>query len=306
MTYAEQNQAKADFDSAYVSETPHLYIAQMARFGYQIGEQARPYCAAAADLLREQNGEAWPVQMLDIGCSYGIGSAFVKYGCSFDEIVAFFSSRAPTGFRAACDAMRMWLNVTPPVCDVRCVGLDSSKPAIRYAVEAGLLDGGIARNFEDDGAKPSTKEARWFRSCNLMICTGAIGYVTERTLGEVLHHLGKDYPAEFGPFAVVTVLRMFDETPIANCFDRNGLRFQRVPGTRLPQRRFTDGEERQRVLSLLHDRGIDTSAWEDQGRHYADLFIATPPEQHAILLDRMMRIRDDIEEQSAEPAYLRR
>ena len=44
--------------------------------------------------------------MLDVGCSYGIGSAFVKFGCSFDEMVAFFSSRAPQEYRAACEAMR--------------------------------------------------------------------------------------------------------------------------------------------------------------------------------------------------------
>ena len=306
MGYTKQNHAKADFDRVYVSDTPHLYVAQMARFGYQIGEQARPYCAAAAELLRHKNGEAWPVQMLDVGCSYGMGSAFIKYGCSFDELVAFFTSRAPKEFRAACEAMRMWLNVTPPACDVRCVGLDSSKPAIRYAVEAGLLDGGITRNFEDPGVEPSADEIAWFRSCNLLICTGAIGYVTDRTLGVVLQHLGKDYPAEFGPFAVVTVLRMFDETPIADCFDSYGLRFQRVPGARLPQRRFTDGEERQKVLSVLHQRGVDTSSWEDGGAHYADLFVAAPPEQHAILLDRMVQTRDEIEEHSSEPAYLRR
>ena len=86
--------------------------------------------------------------MLDVGCSYGIGSAFVKYGCSFDEMVAFFSSRAPRPYHAACEAMRMWLNLAPPVCDVRAVGLDSSKPAIDFAMDAGVLDGGIARDFE--------------------------------------------------------------------------------------------------------------------------------------------------------------
>ena len=278
----------------------------MARLGYEIGEQARPYCAAAADLLRLKNGEAWPVQMLDVGCSYGMGSAFIKYGCSFDEIVAFFTSRAPRDFRAACEATRMWLNVTPPACDVRSVGLDSSEPAIRYAVEAGLLDGGISQDFEEPDAQPSDEEIAWFRSCNLLTCTGAIGYVTDRTLGVVLEHLGKDYPAEFGPFAVVTVLRMFDEAPIADCFDRFGLQFLRVPGARLPQRRFADDDERQRALSELHDRSIDTSDWEDRGRYYADLYIAAPPNQHAVLLNRMIQVRDEAAERSSEPAYLRR
>lgn len=306
MDYEKQNEAKADFDDAYLAETPHRYIEQMARHGYQIGEQARPFCAAAADLLREKNGEAWPVQMLDIGCSYGIGSAFIRFGCSFDEIVAFFSSRAPHDYRAACEAMRTWLNVTPPACDVRCVGLDSSAPAIRYAVEAGLLDGGIARSFEEDAAQPTDEEIAWFRSCNLLICTGAIGYITEKTLDIVLMHLGRDYPAEFGPFVVVTILRMFDAAPIAESFERNGFQFERVPETRLPQRRFTDDEERSGVLAALAERGIDTTGWEDQGKHYADLFIAAPPEQSGLLLEQMIRTRNEVEGQEASPGYIRR
>lgn len=287
MTYDTANDAKATFDDVYEALTPHAYIAAMATNGYEIGEQARPYCVAAAELLRERNPGPWPVQMLDVGCSYGIGSAFVKYGCSFDEMVAFFASRAPHEYRAACDATRAWLNIVPPTCDVRAVGLDSSAPAIRFAVDSGLLDGGLARNFEEPGAVPSDEDTAWIRSCNLLISTGAIGYVTDRTLGAVLAHLGKDYPGDSGPFAVVTILRMFDVAPIEAAFQERGLSFGPVPGVRLPQRRFTDAEERQKVLSVLHDRAIDTRDWEEQGRHFADLYLAAPPHKFGVLLERM-------------------
>lgn len=306
MTYDTANEAKASFDEVYSSPTPHAYVALMAQNGYEIGEQARPYCAAAAELLREHNGDAWPVQMLDVGCSYGIGSAFVKYGCSFDEIVAFFAARAPREYHAACEAMRIWLNIAPPACDVRAVGLDSSKPAIRFAVDAGLLDGGIARDFERPGTSPTEDECAWFRSCNLLISTGAIGYVTERTLDKVLLHLGKDYPGDFGPFAVVTILRMFDISPIETVFEERGFTFGPVPGVRLPQRRFTDGEERQKVLSLLHDRGIDTREWEDRGKLYADLYIAAPGDQFSFLLERMRETRSECESESEMVGYIHR
>jgi len=35
----------------------------MAKYGYEIGEQARPYCIAAAELLKEHTADAWPVQI---------------------------------------------------------------------------------------------------------------------------------------------------------------------------------------------------------------------------------------------------
>ncbi len=304
MSYDPANDAKASFDDVYTAPTPHSYIASMAKNGYEIGEQARPYCTAAAELLREHNGDAWPVQMLDVGCSYGIGSAFVKYGCSFDEMVAFFATRAPEEYHATCEAMRMWLNIVPPACDVRVVGLDSSEPAIRFAVDAGLLDGGLARDFERSNLNPTDEDNTWFRSCNLVISTGAIGYVTERTFNIVLRHLGKDHPGDSGPFAVVTGLRMFDITPIKTVFEEHGFQFESVPGVRLPQRRFANAEECEKVLSLLHDRGIDTRDWEDRGKHYAYLFIAAPPQQFSLLLKRMNKTRSKSNRESEVTGYI--
>lgn len=292
----DPNQAKATFDDVYVAPTPHAYVDAMATHGYEIGERARPYCAEAAELLRERNGDVWPVQMLDVGCSYGIGSAFVRYGCSFDEIVAFFAARAPLEYQAACEALRSWVNVVPPACDVRCVGLDSSEPAIRFAVDAGLLHGGIARDFEEPGAEPSERERAWFRSCNLLISTGAIGYIGEPTLDAVLPHLGEDYPGECGPLAVVTILRMFETPDIEEAFARHGFRFGAVPGARLPQREFTDREERAKVLEVLHGRGIDTAGWEDEGSQYADLFIAARSDDYDLLLERMIETRETVRE----------
>jgi hypothetical protein len=306
VSYEKENESKACFDNVYTAPTPHAYVAEMAKNGYEIGEQARPYCAAAAELLQSRNGDVWPVQMLDVGCSYGMGSAFVKYGCSFDEMVAFYSSRAPKEYSAACEATRSWLNVTPPACDVRVVGVDSSQPAIRFAVDSGLLDGGIAQNFEEPDNQPTEEESAWFRSCNLLISTGAIGYVTEQTLEVVLRDLGRDHPTDSGPFAVVTILRMFDVAPIKEVFEAHGLSFAPVPGVRLPQRRFTDPKECQKILSLLHERGIDTREWEDGGKQYADLFVAAPSAQLPLLIERLEEARAQNNGDSEAVVYIRR
>jgi carnitine O-acetyltransferase len=306
MSYKQENEAKADFNNVYIAPTPHAYIALMANHGYEIGEQARPYCTAAAELLNENNNCAWPVQMLDVGCSYGIGSAFVKYGCSFDEMVAFFASRAPAEYDSVCGAMRNWLNVTPPACDVRCVGIDSSKPAVRFAVDAGLLDGGISQDFEQDGVQPTAEERAWIRSCNLMISTGAIGYVTERTFEYILEDFGRDHPGECGPFVVVTILRMFDLLPVQRVFEKFGYQFGVVPEVRLPQRNFVDQKEKDQVVRLLREKGIDTRGWEDQGKQFADLFIAAPPSQFHLLLEAMTNQRLTCTDKSQITAYIQR
>jgi hypothetical protein len=285
--YEKENEIKTCFDDVYTAPTPHAYIQMMARHGYEIGEQARPYCVAAAELLHEQNGVSDPVSMLDIGCSYGTGSAFVKYGCSFDEMVAFFSTRAPEDFHEACEAVDAWLNVTPDPNNVRCVGLDSSAPAIHFAKEAGMIDYGIARNFEDPDVTPTEEECSWLRKCNLLISTGSIGYITDRTMNEVLKHAGKNHEDEFGPVAVTTILRMFESESIRDSFEKHGFRYEKVPGIMLSQRRFTDEDEQQGVLDILRDKNIDTKGWEEEGRLFAELYIAAKPDDFSVLLDRM-------------------
>ena len=291
--FEAENEAKANFDSVYTEPTPHSYIAEMAHNGYQIGEQARPYGIAAAELLQALNGSARLIQMLDVGCSYGMGSVFTKYGCSFDELVAFFASRAPKDYASCCEVMRMWLNVAPPVCEMRSVGLDSSRPAILFALDSGLLDGGIARDYENPEIIPTQEEINWFRSCNLLVCTGAIGYVTEETFSKVLPHLGQDSSGKYGPVAVMTILRMFENEKIRDVFEEHNFEFMPVPGISLPQRNFRDNDERTKVLNILHQKGIDTEGYEDEGTLYADLYVAAPESQVDELVEQMQNVKTE-------------
>ncbi len=292
MDYTEANQAKACFDNVYTAPTPHAYVAKMAQNNYEIGEQARPYCIAATELLSEQNGPECPVQMLDVGCSYGVGAALVKFGRHFGEMVDFFRYSAPRDYRAALAATREWLHDQDPAQiedkTVRCIGLDSSAPAIQFAVDAGILDRGLALDLENPKVQPNPQQRETLRSCNVMMSTGAIGYITDRTVGAVVGELGKEAPGDFGPVAVMTILRMFDDAPIQAAFEQNGLKFDRVPGIMLPQRDFADDAERDGVLAVLRQKGIDTSEWEDRGKHYAELYVAAPETAFPEVLERML------------------
>lgn len=289
ITTTSPNEAKRSFADHYAKPTPHSYLLEMSRLGYQIAERARPYCVAAAELLADKN-PGWPIRMLDVGCSYGIGSAFVKYGCTFEELVSFFSSRAPEDYVACIAAMRMWLNVVPPKIEMGVVGLDIAGSAVQFAVDSGLLDCGIVRNLETEDL--SQDEIAWISGCNLLICTGAIGYIGERTFDRILPHLGTSRTDTSGPAAIMTVLRMFDINEAEAAFNRVGMEVRKVPGIRLPQRGFADEEEMQGVLSVLADKGIDPEGWESHGAYYADLYVAASPRLVDRLVDVMVNTDD--------------
>jgi len=275
-SYEIPNAAKATFDEVYNAPTPEAYFTEMNRLGYEIGEQALPYFDAAARLLQRQLGPESSVQALDLGCSYGVGGALLNHDVSFGELARFFREVDTANYDSCVQATREWLaDRRSADLQVSYLGLDSAGGAVRFARDAGLIDGGIARNLEEE-PRLAPAEAKLVRDCNLLTSTGAIGYVGDRTLSVLLNDLGRSAPDEAGPYSVVTILRMFDPAPIAETVERFGFQFAQVPEVRLRQRRFETEEEQARTLQLLEQRGLNTDGWEADGFLYADLFAAAP------------------------------
>ncbi len=292
MKYESANEAKATFDDVYHSATPHAYFGEMDRHQYEIGEEAKPYFRAAIEHLQAANQGKLPPRMLDLGCSYGVGSALVKYDCTYRELSAFFHEQAPLEYHACVEAARGWLQPRDAHRDLECVGLDCSGQALRFAEDSGLLCSGIAHNFEnDDVARANEKSI--LRSCNLLTSTGAIGYVGEKTLSVILAQLGKAYPENAAPFVVVTILRMFDPRPIRHCFESFRYRFEQIPGALLRQRRFADEKEQAQTIEIIRKRGLDPDGLESQGTLYADLYVGASPSDFDDLFDRLSKVDTD-------------
>ena len=292
MKYESANEAKATFDDVYHAATPHAYFGEMDRHQYEIGEEAKPYFLAAIEHLQAANQGKLPPRMLDLGCSYGVGSALVKHDCSYRELSAFFHDQTPPDYDGCVAAARPWLQARDTHPYLECVGLDCSSEALRFAEDAGLLCSSIARNFEN-GEKPSASEQSIMRSCNLLTSTGAIGYVGEKTLSFILEQLGKAYPENAGPFVVVTILRMFDPRPIQNCFESFRYRFQQLPGVRLRQRHFADDDEQSQTIDVIRKRGLDPDGLETEGTLYADLYIGASPSDFDDLFTKLSEVNPE-------------
>jgi hypothetical protein len=292
MKYDSANEAKATFDDVYHAATPHAYFGEMDRHQYEIGEEAKPYFRAAIEHLEAANQGHLPPRMLDLGCSYGVGSALVKYDCTYRELSAFFHNEAPQEYDACVEATRDWLQPRDAHGDLECVGLDCSGEALSFAEDAGLLCSGIASNFEA-GEVPNAGETSIMRSCNLLTSTGAIGYVGEKTLSVILAQLGKAYPENAAPFVVVTILRMFDPSPIQHCFESFRYRFEQVPGVLLRQRHFADENEQAQTIEVIRKRGLDPDGLESEGTLYADLYVGASPSDFEDLFNRLSKVDSD-------------
>jgi SAM-dependent methyltransferase len=268
--YDEVNAIKANFDAIYRQEDPRDYYLALGNLDYVIPEIASPAFLQLASRLSARKGG--PITVLDVGCSYGVLSAVMRHGLTIDQLRERYASpsirRLSSRRLIACDAH--YYAGWPEHADIRFIGFDASPGAIAYARLAGLIDEGLAADLE---THPLSEQARAMISkADLIVSTGAVGYVTEKTFSKLLSAFEPGHE----PWVASFVLRVFDYDPLSLCMAKHGLVTERFEGATFVQRRFRDQAEYQNVIRLLHEAGIDPAGKEAEGLLHAELFVSRP------------------------------
>ncbi|MEV6772180.1 class I SAM-dependent methyltransferase [Nocardia sp. NPDC051030] len=256
---------KASFDDIYTRPDPTEYYARMSELDYLIPELAKPHFLQLIADHRAATGIAAPT-ILDIGCSYGVNAALMRLDVSMKELSANYGTHETPELIARDRALLAEHDELP---GVRFIGMDSSAPALDYGRAAGFLHDSVHADLEN--AEPTEAQRRVLASADLVISTGCVGYVTDRTLLRVARaHGGKL------PWMAHFVLRMFSFDPIQAQLATLGYRTERAPGV-FKQRRFASADEQSGVLNTLRANGIDTAGHESDGWLYAQLYLSRPP-----------------------------
>lgn len=263
---------KASFDDIYDRPDPREYYARMSELDYRIPELAKPFFAQQ---IREFRAAAHgtpeagqPVTVLDIGCSYGVNAALLRFDTGIGDLAEHYRSAGDVDRAELIARDRARLAATDAWPGVRFVGIDASRPALEYAQEAGLLHEIVHADLE--AADPTDEQRAALARADLVVSTGCIGYITEKTVTRI----AAARPDRL-PWMAHFVLRMFDFTPIAAELEALGYRTEQRPGL-FRQRRFASPVEQQQVLTTLADNGIDTGGHESEGWLCARLFLSRP------------------------------
>ncbi|GAA0456096.1 class I SAM-dependent methyltransferase [Streptomyces olivaceiscleroticus] len=272
---------KVSLDHIYTQPDPRAYFTVLRTLDYCVPQLAKPYFAKLVKEYREDHRVAVP-KVVDIGCSYGINAALLKYDVSMDELYARYGDEAVAGLarEQLLARDRELSRARRPAHPTRVVGLDASENALSYAREAGFLDDTVHADLESGDPTPDQR-AR-LAGADLVFSTGCIGYVTERTLTRVVRAQGGHLPwmAHF-------VLRMFPFDPVERALAALGYETTRVDGM-FKQRRFASPEEQTLVLDTMSAAGVDATGLEAEGWLYAQLYVSRPygPAGHARSLGR--------------------
>jgi hypothetical protein len=260
----------SDFHRIYKARDPRSYFKVSSQLGYTLPELAAPVLFQLVGQLIRQKGR--PVTILDIGCSYGILAAIMRYGLNLKQLrdryaagpIQALSSDHLVSYDA--NYFAGW----PRSDDVRFIGLDCSAAAVAYALRVGLIEEGLVVDLETD--VPNQRACSVISRVDLIVSIGAVGYTSEKTFTKLL----KPFPSGHAPWIASFVPRMIDYANIAEIISQHNLTTERLDGVTFAQRCFRDSAEFHDVIRLIQARGIDPSGKEAEGVRHAELFVSRP------------------------------
>jgi carnitine O-acetyltransferase len=258
---------KVSLDHLYTQPDPRAYFGTLRGLDYRIPDLAKPYFAGLIGEVRAASVSGG-VTVVDVGCGYGVNAALLRCESTMDDLYEHYRTIGPDAPRDLLLARDRELVHTGPFRDrTTFVGLDVSARALAYAHEAGFIDVPVRADLERDELSDSQRAI--VGSANLVISTGCLGYVTERTLLRIADVCGTP------PVMAHTVLRMYSYEPVVKALADLGYETTAVDGL-FSQRRFASPEEQSLVLDTLTDAGVDPTGLETDGWLYAQVFISRP------------------------------
>lgn len=275
--FEEINVAKANMDDYYDQSDPRAYFRELRKLGYAIPEVAKPIFQKLISHMRQSRDTT--VNVLDLGCSYGVNAALLKHDLSIEELYKHWDQEALVGATSQeiVTHDQCFLNNLGTQEDISVIGLDQADAAITFAKQSGLLDVGIAVNLETTPLSAQAEEE--LAPVDLMISTGCVGYVTNKSFEGLLPAITKGR----SPWIANFVTRMFPFDAIEETLNEWGYVTEKLEGKIFDQRHFASPEEKEQVMEQLRTQGIDPTGKESEGHLLAEFYLSRPANEVAVV-----------------------
>jgi hypothetical protein len=270
VAFDQINEAKVNMDGIYDQQDPRAYFRELRKLDYEIPGAAKPIIQQLIKHLQTASEE--PVHILDVGSSYGVNAALIKYDMTMPELYAHWGQKVLQHATAqdVIENDRSYFDTLDAADNLEVTGLDVAENAIAFGAEVGLLDETIGVNLESQTLPQSSR--RDLASVDLVMSTGCVGYVTEKTFERLMPAVSQGHQPWFANF----VLRLFPFDQIAESLADQGYVTEKLEGQTFVQRNFASLDEQEQVLGQLHDRGIRTAGYEDEGHYLAEFYLSRP------------------------------
>ena len=277
---------KVILDEVYKRKTPSSYYRAIERLDYSLPQLANPVFMKTLECLAQVSNKS-KLKVVDLGCSYGINATLLKWDFHLNEIFSHYKNGSAEHVQRNEYVRRdqEFFNKNKSR-NLDVIGVDISKNALDYAFEANILDGAVCGNFENRAL--DSEQGAKVRDADLIISTGCIGYVTQKTVAALL-----DAIVPKKPWMMHFVLRTFSFEDVERMISNRGYTTIKC---RQPvrQRKFASSEEQQKAGERLSAMSVDTKGYEEDGWYYADFFLSRPLDDNQAPLSPELRELIDV------------
>ncbi len=303
-----KSKIKKDFSEIYAQDSPVPYLKEMRRLEYRIANITKSFYQYLANTLYKDLSR--PIEILDIGSSYGINSSLLIYDITMSELDNFFlnGNNTPTNEQT----VNFFKNLPKVNPQFKFSLIDTSSQALRFANDMELCTQTFCINLEQD--EVSSNASRQLGVVDMIIATGCVGYIGHKSfmkLFEAINHRTKseqdqnESKSSSGiipkPLFAFSVLRIYPVDEIQKVFEKNGfvLIKSEIPSFR--QRHFADNQEQTDIISLLKERGVDTTNLEDDGYYYSNFYLGGPREHKDALITWLRGLENFVLNKTSSP-----
>ena len=262
---------KKDFTDIYTQDSPYEYLKEMDRLEYSISDSTKLLYNSIIEQLEETLSR--PINVLDLGSSYGINSSLMKYNLTMSELSDFFLN----GSEPTKKETKQFYKGCTSNDNLNFYQIDISEEALKFSEEMNLCERGI--NIDLESEKLNLLEL--LPKIDIVIATGCVGYIGYKAFLNLLKVIknrqsnSNESETEYDyPIFAFSVLRMFDMKDIGEVFEMYDYSIVKSDIKPIRQRSFSDPKEKIQTVTLLHDMEINTEKYEDDGNFYADFYIA--------------------------------
>lgn len=271
-------------DSMYDRPDPREYFNTLEKLNYAIPGNAKPLFQKLISQFRRRH-QLEEICILDLGCSYGVNAALLKHNLSLDDLYNHWTQDEleDATTEEVIQKDRQFFDDLNDSENLKVIGIDQADNALTFAENVGLIDEGLAVNLEQEKLPEDVRQG--LEPVDLMISTGCVGYVTEKSFEQLMEPITERKSAWIANF----VLRMFPYDQIEKALSRWDYKTEKLNGQYFRQRDFASTEEQNRVVEQLKSQDIDPSGLETEGHFVAEFYVSRPKKDvHELPLPQLL------------------
>jgi len=264
-------QNKADWSHVYTAETAADYMLFSLESDYFAPEYAMGYLRPLFTKLSHELQR--PLNLMDLGSSYGIISTLALYNLTWSELIDFYVKDNQLINHSWQDIEHFYLHQLKPAHSHKFYLLDSSKPAIEFSIKMNLCEKGYVLDIKNDPLTDELKNV--IQQIDVFICVGSISYFGANFFAQMLKvAVAKGH---FPLLAFSTYPALYYKTcasDIESEFQKYGYEFIccNVPtkGRRMNSEEYETSEKNK------YYQAFDICKFENEGYYTSAFYIAVP------------------------------